>query len=341
MKTVLQRTSTAVVLLTAVGLMSRCSDSGSGSSGGSGQSVTITAPVVVSPNAPSPIATSQPTLTVQNASVSDGSTPTYEFQVGTDQAFASIIVQVTGIAQGSGQTSWQVSQPLGDGTYFWRSRATASGTSGPYSGVGQFAILGTTGGGQNVIVFDALTDGTTIATTTGGGSFVPGQGWRVDNTSDFLRYEVPAISDGSVEWQNVGLTPRGATVDSHMLFGMYDPTAGGFRANPFRVNIQKLWNNPHNPPFVRLRFISQGRLQDDGTNKTDWDPGTVYTWRIEWGPGGGANTAKVFLDGMEIMQVRYNRAYTPNVHYIEFGPSERNESVVDAIYRNIAITRNN
>ena len=195
--------------------------------------------------------------------------------------------------------------------------------------------------GANVIVSDPLTDGTTLATNIEGGTFVTGQGWRVDSSSNSLRYVVPSISDGSVEWQNTGLTKTGATDDSHMLMGMFDPSAGIFRANAFRVNVQKLWSNPHNPPFVRLRFISQGRQQDAGMNFNDWDPGTVYTWRLEWGPGGGANTAKVFLDESEILQIRYNRAYTPNTHWIEFGPSSRNESVVDAIYSNIKITKNN
>ena len=149
------------------------------------------------------------------------------------------------------------------------------------------------------------------------------------------------MPDGYVEWQNLGLTPRGANDNSFMLLGMWDPTAGDYRANPFRVHVQKLWANPHNPPFIRLRWISQGRLEDVGANFTNWMPGQVYTWRLDWGPGGGANRARVFLDGIEIMQAQYNRTYAPRTHFIELGIGERGESVIDAIYRNFTIVRRN
>jgi hypothetical protein len=318
-----------------------CSDSnsGSGGGGGTGGSVTITAPVVVGPNAPSPIGDTQPTLTVTNATTSDGSTPTYTFQVAADSGFSSIVVQQSGVPQGSGQTSWEVTQSLTNGSYFWRARANVGATQGPYSAVASFAIIGVGGGaGETVVVFDALTDGTTKATTRGGGTLTE-QGWRVENNGDFLRYEVPTVENGYVEWQNLGLTPRGVNDNSHMLFGMWDPTAGGFRQNAFRVHLQKLWNNPHNPPFVRFRWISQGREEEAGYNFTNWDPGTVYTFRVDWGPAAGANTARVYLDGVEIMQIRYNRLYQPNTHYIELGIEERGESVIDAIYRNFAVVR--
>lgn len=326
-------------LALAVALV-HCSDnSGSGGGGSTGGSVTITAPVIVGPNAPSPIGDTQPSLTVTNATASDGSTPTYTFQVATDSGFSSIVVQQSGVAQGSGQTSWQVSQVLTDGAYFWRARATTDGTTGPYSAVANFAILGVGGGaGETIVVFDSLTDGTTRATNRGGGTFTD-QGWRVDTNADFLRYSVPTVVNGYVEWQNVGLTPRGGNDASHMLFGMWDPTAGGFRQNTFRVHVQKLWNNPHNPPFMRFRWISQGREEEAGFGFTSWDPGTVYTFRVDWGPAAGANTARVFLDGIEIMQIRYNRPYQPNTHFIELGIEERGESVLDAIYRNFAVVR--
>lgn len=310
------------------------------SGGNTGQSVTITAPGIVGPNDTSPIADTQPTLTVTNASVSSG-TGTYTFQVATDEGFATIVVQVTGVGQGSGQTSWEVSQPLASGSYFWRARAESGGTVGPFSAVGRFAILGVGGGpGETVVVFDPLTGGTTLATAAQGGTLTP-QGWRVNNNTDFLRYEVPTVTDGYVEWQNLGLTPRGANDSSVMLFGMWDPTAGAFRQNAFRVHLAKLWGPTHNPPWVRFRWISQGREDEVGWNFTDFDPGRVYTWRVDWGPADGAQTARVYLDGVERMQIRYNRPYQPNTHWIELGIQDREESVIDAIYRNFVVVRRN
>jgi hypothetical protein len=325
-------------MMTALVLaLSRCGDS-DGSDGGTGSSVTLTAPAIVGPNATTPLADTQPTLTVSNATVSSGATPTYSFQVATDQAFGSIVVQSSGIAQGAGQTSWEVSQPLSGGAYFWRARAEAGGTAGPFSQVAQFEVVGVGGPGETVLVFDELTSGSTISTARNGGEFLP-EGWKVNSTFDFLRYEIPTVENGYVQWQNLGLTPQGATGDSVMLFGMWDPTAGAYRQNPFRVHLAKLWGPTHNPPYIRFRWISQGREEEVGNNFTDWDPNQVYTWRVDWGPDGGAFTARVLLDGREIMKLQYGHAYQPDTHWIELGPSERHETVVGAIYRNFAVVR--
>ncbi len=302
--------------------------------------VTITSPGIVGPNAASPAPSAQPTLTVTNVSVSDGSTAPYTFQIATDEAFQSILRQTTGVAQGSAQTTW-TPDTLATGAYFWRARGVAGGSDGPWSQVAQFLISSgpDAGPGENVLVFDALTDGTTMGVQNGGS--LTQNGWRINTNSDFLRYEVPSVSNGYVQWQNLGLTPRGANDASHMLMGMWDPAAGPYRQNPFRVHVQKLWANPHNPPFMRLRFISQGREHDAGANFTNWNPGQVYTWRLDWGPGAGVNRARVFLDGIEVMGIQYNRAYNPQTHFIELGIGERGESVLDAIYRNFTVVSRN
>jgi hypothetical protein len=338
MRTQLRRRPTALPfgVATLALTLARCEDSDENRTG---STPTITAPGIVGPNSPSPIGDNQPTLTVTNASVSTGAVPTYSFQVATDQGFGSVVAQATGIAQGSGQTAWDVPQALDPGAYFWRARAEASGAQGPYSPVAQFAILGIDPGpGETLVVFDPLTNGSTIATERGGGTFTA-QGWRVDSNNDFLRYEVPTVGSGYVQWQNLGLTPQGANDASHMLFGMWDPTAGAYTRNPFRVHVQKLWGPTHNPPFLRLRWISQGRLEEAEFNFTNWNPTQVYTWRVDWGPSGGAFAARVFLDGVEIMSTRYDRAYLPNTHWIELGIEQRHESVIDAIYRNFAVVR--
>ena len=321
-------------LTAALGVLVDCGSDGN-QNGPTTTTVTLTAPGLVEPAPGTAVGTNQPTLIVSNANVSNGSTPTYTFQVATDAGFATIVAQQSGVAQGNGQTSWQVTVELQAGEYFWRARASAAGVQGPFSPNGSFSVGGVVPSGQ-VVLFDPLTNGSTLAIDRSGGEFTD-RGWRVTSNSDFLRYEVDAISSGFVQWQNVGLTPRGFNDDSTLLFGMWDPSAGGYRANPYRVHVQKLWNNPHNPPFIRLRWIAGGELHDGGFNFTDWDPGVTYTWRLEWGPEEGANTAKLFLDDQEIIQVRYGRQYLPNTHWIEFGVQERNESVIDAVYKNIRI----
>ena len=328
----------SILVLGAVVIFHACNGgSDGGNNNGSSASPTISAPNIVSPTSGSQVGETQPTLTVSNATVSTGSTATYTFQVALDEAFASMVVQQAGVAQGSGQTSWQVTEALAGTQFFWRARAVVGATQGPFSSVANFTVTGGVSPGDVVVINDPLTSGSSAhAVDIRGGEFTD-RGWRVTANSDFLRYEVNAIQNGFVTWNNTGLTRRGFNDDSHMLFGMWDPTAGGFRANPFRVNVQKLWNNPHNPPFVRLRWISGGALEDAGMNFQDWLPGETYSWRLEWGPGAGANVAKLYLDGVEILQLHYNRPYLPNTHFIELGIAERNESVIDAVYSNVII----
>lgn len=308
-----------------------------GNDGGSSASPTISAPNIVSPASGSQVGDARPTLTVSNVTVSTGATPTYTFQVALDSAFANMVVQQGGVAQGSGQTSWQVTEDLVGTEFFWRARAVVGATQGPFSSVASFTVTGGVSPGDVVVINDPLTTGGSAhAVEIRGGEFTD-RGWRVTANSDFLRYEVDAIQSGFVMWNNTGLTRRGFNADSHMLFGMWDPSAGGYRANPYRVHVQKLWNNPHNPPFLRLRWISGGALEDAGINFQDWLPGETYSWRLQWGPGAGAQVVKLFLDGVEIMQIQYNRPYLPNTHFIELGIAERNESVIDAVYSNIII----
>jgi hypothetical protein len=330
-----ERPRHSIALLVSTSLaFAACGEDGSDT----GSSVTITAPGIVSPNSAAPTSDSQPTLTVTNATVSNGAIPTYTFQVAGDQAFTNIVVQSSGVAQGTPQTSWDVSQPLANGSYFWRSRAEAGGVTGPFSAAAQVVVQGIGNApGETIVLQDDLLDGSTIAMERHGGTFTS-QGWRVESNDDFLRYEVPAIESGYVQWENLGLTPQGIAA-SHMLFGMWDPTAGRFRTNAFRVNLQHNWPPDHNPPWIRLRWIAQGRQEDGGNDFNSFDPNRPYAWRIEWGPAPHQYVARVLLDGVEIINLPYGHSYVPNTHWIELGIEERHESVINAVYRNFAVVR--
>jgi hypothetical protein len=139
-----------------------------------------------------------------------------------------------------------------------------------------------------------------------------------------------------VEWNNTGFYPRNGADDNYILFGMWDPSRGDYRANPFRVHIQKL-DDRHNPPYVRLRWIANGEQHDKGYDFTDWQPNRVYEWRIDWGPDGGSHAARVYLNGQQIIEIRYTNAYRPETQWIELGVAERHESVVGAVYSNFRV----
>lgn len=313
--------------------LARCGDDDPGPSG---PAPTLGAPVHVSPPSGS-FADSQPTLTIRNVTASDGSTPTYHFQVSVSDTYSPVAAEERGVAQGAGgETSWRVNVPLAPGTYFWHARAQAGSTSGPFSGNDRFTTTTGSAGGT-LLIQDLLTNGMSVGSVRGG-EFTP-DGWRINNLDEYIRYEIPPTSSGFVEWENVGLRGTNANPEAYMLFAMWDPGSGDFRANPFRVNIQKLDTN-HNPPYVRFRFISDGDERNTGYNFLEWDPSQRYRWRVEWGPGVDRNEARVFVNGAEVMQVVYTPDYEPRTHWVEMGVNEsRNESCIGAVYSNVHIGR--
>ncbi|MGB5106386.1 MAG: discoidin domain-containing protein, partial [Candidatus Zixiibacteriota bacterium] len=89
--------------------------------------LTNTAPSV--PNLSSPAAGGQvgtltPTLVLSNSSDPENDVLTYNIQVSTSATFSTITAQASGIAEGSGTTSWAVNTNLVSGTtYYWRARS--------------------------------------------------------------------------------------------------------------------------------------------------------------------------------------------------------------------------
>jgi len=309
-----------------------------GSTGGTtGGSSALGAPAIVSPTSGSEVTESRPTLTVHNSTAPAGVAPVYSFQVASDSGFSQIVSQVQDVAEGSNrQTSWRVGAELDSRQYYWRARSQAGSTTSPYSNADFTVKASGSGTGQpaGLIVNDPLTSRST-AGIVNGGQFTS-SGWRVTDMSDFIRYEVPSLSSGYVEWENRGLTAQNKASLGYMLFGMWDPSRGPYRENPYRVHLQKL-DTQHNKPYIRLRWIANGEEHNVGHNFLDWNPQKTYHWRVEWGPSGGGNEVRVLLDGTAIITRRYDQSYRPKVHYVEFGIAERGESVIDAIYSNVRI----
>lgn len=293
----------------------------------------ISAPQLISPTRSSELNDARPTLTVENATVTDNSTVSYFFQVAADREFSDVVAATEeGIPEDpSGRTSWQVSPPLVERQYFWRARAVNErGVAGPYSTPEEFTVSN-----AGLLISDSLMSGMSVGDASGG-QFIS-QGWRVTRNSDFIRYEVPTITTGYVEFETTGLQ-TGAATDNTMLFGMWDASAaaGPYRTNAYRVHIQKL-DATSPPPFLRLRWIANGEQHDTGANIEIWDPGRVYRWRLEWGAGPLGNAVQVFLDDVPIILQQYTREYSPKTHWIELGIEQRRQSVVGAVYSNVRI----
>lgn len=302
----------------------------------SGPTTITSAPAHVSPAAGATVDSRNPTLTVSNVSVSSG-TPTYHFQVARDSGFTAMVAEGRGIAQGASQTSWQVATALENGSFFWRARAESGSTSGPFSQGSELKVnapgFGSDTPINGLLVYDPLTNGTSIGVREGG-VFTP-QGWQVTSRSDFIRYGVPTLEAGFVEWQNSNMEDV-VPEKQWMLFGMWDPSRGGYRENPYRVNLQKL-DAGHNSPYFRVRWITDGEQYDFGNDFEEWDLFHTYTIRVEWGPGIGSQIVRVYLDGVEQFSQTYDNIYRPSTHWIELGIEERKESIIGIIYSNLKI----
>lgn len=315
-----------------------CGDDGGPSP--TGASVTIGAPALVEPANGSTVR-GQVTLTVSNVTVSGGGAPTYGFQVATDEGFGSIAAQTSGVPQGTdGRTSWTVDGELESGELFWRARASAGGSTGPFSAVGRFEFrsgVETRGKTDRVLLFDPLTNGTS-AGDVGGGELTD-EGWKVIASSNFLVYDMDTIETGFLEFDVKGLDIRNPTRDPRHLFFMWDPSLGSdMTSNRFRVSLQKLdGRSSINDRWTRLRFISQGRQLDFGSTFRGWIPERTYRIRLEWGREGEVNACRLFIDDRQIFFFHYPRPYVPAIHRIELGAAGRAETPEGAIYANVAI----
>lgn len=314
---------------------------GCGDDGPSSPSSTITAPTISSPTSGTIVDSPTPTLTVGNASGATGLR--YRFEVASDVGFQNVVDSADDIAEGSGgTTSWVVSQSLSDGQkFFWRARAAAGGSQGPYSVAAEFDVRGgfiAATPVNSVLVFDPLTSGSTVG-EVGGGEFRP-DGWRATDARSYIRYEVPTLTNGFVEFDVKGLRNPNPRSDKRNLLIMWDPTRGDYTQNPFRVHLAKFDTNLVNRWHMRLRFIANGQETNTGIDLFEWDPERTYTFRLEWGAFPdivSSQRARVLLDGREIMVRNYDNLYRPDTHWIELGAAPRDESLEQAIYSNVTI----
>ncbi len=304
-------------------------------------SITIGAPTLASPASGSDANEEQPTLVVGNAMVSDGSIPSYAFQIATDPAFNEIVAQADGIAQGTGgQTSWMVSTALGPGQHFWRARAGASGIDGPYSQVAELTVIVAFKSNEprgGVLVYDPLTTGSTVGEIRGG-EFTD-QGWKVVAQSNYIAYDLPTIESGFFEVDITNLKSANEHGDARHLFHMWDPqTSSDLTRNPYRVTIQKhSRRSTGTKRFLRMRWISGGQQYDVSNSFIGWEPGTVYHFRLEWGQEGDGLAARLLMNDREMFFLNYRRPYRPLRHRLELGAASRAESPEEAIYSNVRI----
>jgi hypothetical protein len=124
-----------------------------------------TTPVIVSPLAGSEVASRQPTLVIENSTDSHGDVLTYEYEVYADAAMTSLIAHAADVAEGQGQTSWQVPIALAEHAwYYWRVRASDKVSPSPWA-LASFFVK-TTNSPPGPFQISAPLDGTEVTTLT-------------------------------------------------------------------------------------------------------------------------------------------------------------------------------
>lgn len=128
--------------------------------------LSLTPTASAAPSAPVELTTSgdnflRPTLVFGNATpFNTGAALAYTVQVSTEADFSNVTGSESGIAEGSGQTSWTLSRDLTEGeTYYWRVRAVEGSLTGPFSATQEYIAqaapeLPGDFDGNNVVDFD-------------------------------------------------------------------------------------------------------------------------------------------------------------------------------------------
>lgn len=117
-----------------------CSNSNLSSTAATG-SVTAPRPAQPAANASIRFVDQPITLMVQNAAVTIPAGNAYTFEVATDSAFASKVQAKDNVSEGTGgQTAVRLDALAGGRDYYWRARAAAGGTTGPFSAISKFTI---------------------------------------------------------------------------------------------------------------------------------------------------------------------------------------------------------
>ena len=283
--------------------------------------ITLSAPSHVSPLDDQQLNTLQPTLVVSNVTSSQTGSRTYDFEVATSADFSNVVARGQNIAEdASGRTSWIVSSSVQSTTRFWwRSRATQSSTTGPWSNATRFRsrIEGFNRPGE---LFDPLVNGVTVGAPIDV-TFLSGEGARLNTLGSRIVYTLAqTLGAGEFSLFATGLSTH-SEGDSTKLFAMQE----GFTdltTNPYRATIEK-----RDHGTVTFRFIAgNSDTRADGERiDVQFDPSLLYFWKFTWGSGAAR---LVVLEGGEQGRPIYDRSSTyggtyrpsPHVAYVGAPP---------------------
>jgi hypothetical protein len=324
-----------------------------------GTPVQLTAPTADAPADDEQLVTLRPTLSVRNGTSNQTGTRTYEFQIADNANFSPVAITRPGIAEdASGKTSFTPDADLQASTrFYWRARATQGTTSSDWSPVGKFRtkVVGYNRPGE---LYDPLTAGETLGTIVGGGTFVTGQGLRIDTENSYVRYQLPqTLSSGEMSVEVQGLRPNGPG-QKLKIFSMMDGT-GDLISSRYQLSVQYrgLAGNPDNCiSFKAVWGDKDVKLEPDFGQRADGvralDPTRTYLWQAFWT---STTFRLVIRDGGLEGAVIYDRSitapagtgpYSPSPHYVYLGANSgafntETGSWPGAVYRNLWVGNRN
>ena len=298
-----------------------------------GSTLKVTAPVPTSP-----IDGAKPSNATFNLVATDAR-PTFGSSVPLQYRF-QILTPAGSVVPGgdSGPVngpSWTYSafNLTANATYNWRVRAEFDGAAGPWSRPAVFQAP------DPALVNDPLTNGTSVG-IVGGGSFVPGRGWRADSVHDFIVYDIPTTPAASLEFDVIGVeTDEPAPYDKGLKFySMGDGSLWdfmGFRNQHWKVSLEKKSGRWFPDESGKMESIFRLGLDDNRvkTGNRAWHEAHTYHVKLVWGYG----NVKLWLDDELIADENYVGEYAPPNHRIALGCPSRAETLVDAIWSNVVI----
>ncbi|NND00590.1 MAG: hypothetical protein HKN85_10455 [Gammaproteobacteria bacterium] len=203
---------------------------------------------------------------------------------------------------------------------------------------------------DGVILFDALTDGTSSGQVSGG-AFGP-RGWTHFSGGDKIFYDLgQTMEAGIVEFELTGISPatRGGYLqpgwERAYYFGLFNNPSGNKGrggGNPAFIEIRYNWgNNYANLSAVKFQVGDRGLFncchgEEFGTKPwRDWNPIQYYRHKVVFGDG----SAALFIDDAFQVQINYtNRPlgwrylFVGAVNYVVGAPD-------NVTYRNVKVTK--
>lgn len=327
----------------------------------------VSAPVPDSPADSAAIATLRPTLVVRNGAAEQSGTKLYEFQIADRSDFSTtgsagafpVVAHKTGVAEGSGTTSFTTDFDLQPATrLYWRARVLAGTTPSDWSATRSFTtpIVGYNRAGE---LYDPLVYGSTVGVPVGSTTFVAGRGIRLNDGNAYVRYQLQQpLSSGEFSMEVEGLRPGGPGPKLKVL-SMSDGTGDVYRSNYLLVaQYRGIDGNPDNCiAYKALLGDPAFKLEPDFAQRAaavmSLDPARGYFWKGTWGNffrlvvQEGINGRTLYDQSMAVSDLGFSAnaaTYNPTPHFAYLGANngpfgEEDGTWPGTIYRNVWIGR--